>query len=129
MQTYDVEKIDELVATRVGEDGPVDVPEEIQTQLADVEVQEDIERDLDVLQRLDPNFINDPVRLYLREIAETPLLNHAQEIDLAKRVENGDLDATQRFVRANLRLVVSIAKRYVNRGLTLLDLIQEGTSA
>jgi RNA polymerase primary sigma factor len=127
MQTYDVEKIDELVAKRAsGDDIPVDVPEEIQTQLADVEVQEDIERDLDVLQRLDPNFINDPVRLYLREIAETPLLNHAQEIDLAKRVENGDLDATQRFVRANLRLVVSIAKRYVNRGLTLLDLIQEG---
>ncbi|MCA9099464.1 MAG: sigma-70 family RNA polymerase sigma factor, partial [Planctomycetaceae bacterium] len=53
-------------------------------------------------------------------------LTHDQEIDLAKRVENGDQDATQRFVRANLRLVVSIAKRYVNRGLTLLDLIQEG---
>src|SRR5690606_154830 len=74
----------------------------------------------------DPNFINDPVRLYLREIAETPLLTHEQEIELAKRVENGDLQAVQQFVRANLRLVVSIAKRYVNRGLTLLDLIQEG---
>jgi RNA polymerase primary sigma factor len=54
------------------------------------------------------------------------LLTHDQEIDLAKRVENGDLQAVQQFVRANLRLVVSIAKRYVNRGLTLLDLIQEG---
>ena len=91
-----------------------------------VEPEVDLERDLDVLQRLDPNFINDPVRLYLREIAETPLLTHAQEIDLAKRVENDEQDATQLFVRANLRLVVSIAKRYVNRGLTLLDLIQEG---
>jgi len=57
------------------------------------------------------------VRLYLREIAETPLLTHAQEIELAKRVEDGDMAATQLFVRANLRLVVSIAKRYVNRGL------------
>jgi len=128
LQTFDVGKIDALVAETVHGDDKVDVPEEIQTQLAgDMEEQEvDLERDLDVLQRLDPNFINDPVRLYLREIAETPLLTHQQEIDLAKRVEDSDQDATQLFVRANLRLVVSIAKRYVNRGLTLLDLIQEG---
>jgi RNA polymerase primary sigma factor len=128
LQTYDVDKIDKLVAERSGDD-KVDMPEEIQTQLRDEEMEEpevDLERDLDVLQRLDPNFINDPVRLYLREIAETPLLTHAQEIDLAQRVEASDLAATQLFVRANLRLVVSIAKRYVNRGLTLLDLIQEG---
>ena len=58
----------------------------------EIEPELDIERDLDVLQRLDPNFINDPVRLYLGEIAETPLLTHAQEIDLAKRVEMGDLE-------------------------------------
>jgi len=128
LQTYDVGKIDALVAETVGHDDKVDIPEEIQTQMAgDTEEPEhDLERDLDVLQRLDPNFINDPVRLYLREIAETPLLTHQQEIDLAKRVELDDADATQLFVRANLRLVVSIAKRYVNRGLTLLDLIQEG---
>jgi RNA polymerase primary sigma factor len=126
IQTYGMDKIDDLVVSGVT-DERIDIPEEIQTQMADeIEPEPDIERDLDVLQRLDPNFINDPVRLYLREIAETPLLTHAQEIDLAKRVEMGDLDATQRFVRANLRLVVSIAKRYVNRGLTLLDLIQEG---
>ena len=126
IQTYGMDKIDDLVVSGVT-DERIDIPEEIQTQMADeIEPEPDIERDLDVLQRLDPNFINDPVRLYLREIAETPLLTHAQEIDLAKRVERGDLDATQRFVRANLRLVVSIAKRYVNRGLTLLDLIQEG---
>ncbi|HLL49441.1 MAG TPA: sigma-70 family RNA polymerase sigma factor, partial [Thermomicrobiales bacterium] len=126
IQTYGMDKIDDLVVSGVT-DERIDIPEEIQTQMADeIEPEPDVERDLDVLQRLDPNFINDPVRLYLREIAETPLLTHAQEIDLAKRVEMGDLDATQRFVRANLRLVVSIAKRYVNRGLTLLDLIQEG---
>ena len=124
MSTYDVSKIDQL--TRDGEERP-DVPEEITTQMEPQDDKEaDLERDLDVLQKLDPNFINDPVRLYLREIAETPLLTHDQEIELAKRVEDGDLQAVQQFVRANLRLVVSIAKRYVNRGLTLLDLIQEG---
>ncbi len=124
MSTYDVTKIDQL--TRDGEERP-DVPEEITTQMEPQNDNDgDLERDLDVLQKLDPNFINDPVRLYLREIAETPLLTHAQEIDLAKRVEDGDMAAVQQFVRANLRLVVSIAKRYVNRGLTLLDLIQEG---
>jgi RNA polymerase primary sigma factor len=127
LQTYDVGKIDALVAETVGVEDKVDMPEEIQTQLAgEIEPEVDLERDLDVLQRLDPNFINDPVRLYLREIAETPLLTHAQEIDLAQRVERSEQEATQLFVRANLRLVVSIAKRYVNRGLTLLDLIQEG---
>lgn len=124
MSTYDVSRIDQL--TRDGEERP-DVPEEITTQMEPQGDNEaDLERDLDVLQKLDPNFINDPVRLYLREIAETALLTHDQEIDLAKRVEDGDLQAVQQFVRANLRLVVSIAKRYVNRGLTLLDLIQEG---
>ena len=128
LQTFDVGKLDALVAETVGQEDKVDVPEEIQTQMAgdSDEPEHDLERDLDVLQRLDPNFINDPVRLYLREIAETPLLTHQQEIDLAKRVETDDQDATQLFVRANLRLVVSIAKPYVNRGLTLLDLIQEG---
>jgi len=127
LQTYDIGKIDALVADTVGREEKFDVPEEIATQLAgEREPEADLERDLDVLQRLDPNFINDPVRLYLREIAETPLLKHVQEIDLAQRVEAGELAATQLFVRANLRLVVSIAKRYVNRGLTLLDLIQEG---
>ena len=129
MGTYGVAKIDDLVKDNMNDADKVEVPEEIATQMRedeDGEQEADIERDLDVLQKLDPNFINDPVRLYLREIAETPLLTHEQEIDLAKRVENGDLLAVQQFVRANLRLVVSIAKRYVNRGLTLLDLIQEG---
>jgi RNA polymerase primary sigma factor len=126
MSTYDVNKIDQLTRDSMNEDKP-DVPEEITTQMEpEAEQEADLERDLDVLQRLDPNFINDPVRLYLREIAETPLLTHDQEIELAKRVEDNDLQAVQQFVRANLRLVVSIAKRYVNRGLTLLDLIQEG---
>ena len=68
----------------------------------------------------------DAITAYLREIGRVPMLSHAQEIELAKRIESGDKEAVQQFVLANLRLVVSIAKRYVGRGLSLLDLIQEG---
>jgi RNA polymerase primary sigma factor len=69
---------------------------------------------------------SDSLRSYLREISKQPLLNHEQEIALAKRIEEGDHSALQEMVRHNLRLVVSVAKRYVGRGLTLLDLVQEG---
>ncbi len=71
-------------------------------------------------------FNTDAVQLYLKEISRAPLLNTEQELDLARRIAGGDIDSTQRFVLANLRLVVSIAKKYVGRGLSLLDLIQEG---
>lgn len=70
--------------------------------------------------------INDPVRMYLKEIGRVPLLSADDEVDLAKRIENGDSEAKQRLAEANLRLVVSIAKRYVGRGMLFLDLIQEG---
>ncbi|NLX02035.1 MAG: RNA polymerase sigma factor RpoD [Syntrophomonadaceae bacterium] len=70
--------------------------------------------------------IDDPVRMYLKEIGRVPLLTAEQEIDLAHRIENGDEDAKKQLVEANLRLVVSIAKRYVGRGMLFLDLIQEG---
>ena len=70
--------------------------------------------------------MNDPVRMYLKEIGRVPLLNADQEIDLAKRIENNDDEAKQELAEANLRLVVSIAKRYVGRGMSFLDLIQEG---
>ncbi|MGI9061522.1 MAG: sigma-70 family RNA polymerase sigma factor [Ktedonobacteraceae bacterium] len=69
---------------------------------------------------------SDAVMTYLREIGRVPMITHEREIELAKRIENGDRDAMKQFILANLRLVVSIAKRYVGRGLTLLDLIQEG---
>ncbi len=69
---------------------------------------------------------SDAVMTYLREIGRVPMITHDREIDLAKRIENGDREARKQFVLANLRLVVSIAKRYVGRGLSLLDLIQEG---
>ena len=70
--------------------------------------------------------IEDPVRMYLKEIGKVPLLSAEEEIDLAKRMELGDMDANKRLAEANLRLVVSIAKRYVGRGMLFLDLIQEG---
>ena len=70
--------------------------------------------------------IDDPVRMYLKEIGKVPLLSADEEIELAKRMEQGDEEAKQRLAEANLRLVVSIAKRYVGRGMLFLDLIQEG---
>jgi RNA polymerase primary sigma factor len=70
--------------------------------------------------------VEDPVRMYLKEIGKVPLLSADEEIELAKRMENGDEDAKHRLEEANLRLVVSIAKRYVGRGMLFLDLIQEG---
>ncbi len=70
--------------------------------------------------------IDDPVRMYLKEIGKVPLLSAEEEIELAKRIEEGDEDAKHRLSEANLRLVVSIAKRYVGRGMLFLDLIQEG---
>lgn len=70
--------------------------------------------------------VNDPVRLYLREIGRVPLLTADEELALALRMEQGDQDAKKELAEANLRLVVSIARRYVGRGMSLLDLIQEG---
>ena len=70
--------------------------------------------------------IEDPVRMYLKEIGKVPLLSAEEEIELAQRMEEGDQEAKKRLAEANLRLVVSIAKRYVGRGMLFLDLIQEG---
>lgn len=76
----------------------------------------------------DDSVHDDSVRLYLREIGKIPLLNSEEELELAKRVSAGDKDAKDKMAEANMRLVVSIAKRYVGRGLDLLDLIQEGNT-
>ena len=88
------------------------------------------EEDLDVenldLSIPDSISIEDPVRMYLKEIGKVPLLSAEEEIELAKRMELGDQEAKKRLAEANLRLVVSIAKRYVGRGMLFLDLIQEG---
>lgn len=86
---------------------------------------EDAEEDLD-LSVPEGIAIDDPVRMYLKEIGKVPLLSSEEEIDLALRIENGDQVAKKKLAEANLRLVVSIAKRYVGRGMLFLDLIQEG---
>ena len=85
------------------------------------------EHDEDESNQLGSNVkINDPVKMYLKEIGRVELLSHDEEIDLAKRILDGDEDAKKKLAAANLRLVVSIAKRYVGRGMLFLDLIQEG---
>ena len=84
------------------------------------------ETDLQELQQMEGLQPDDPVRMYLKEIGTVPLLSLEQELALAKRIEEGDEDAKRQLAEANLRLVVSVAKRYVGRGMLLLDLIQEG---
>ena len=91
--------------------------------LNDVELDES---DIDISNLPDGISIDDPVRMYLKEIGKVPLLSADQEIELAKRMEQGDQEAKKKLAEANLRLVVSIAKRYVGRGMLFLDLIQEG---
>lgn len=86
-------------------------------------IPEEIELDLTIPEGIS---IEDPVRMYLKEIGKVPLLTPDEEIELAKRIAQGDEEAKKRLSEANLRLVVSIAKRYVGRGMLFLDLIQEG---
>lgn len=86
----------------------------------------DLEKELEVLSTLDSRAISDPVRMYLREIGRIPLLTRDQEIDLAQKTESGDMAAKEKLTSSNLRLVVSIAKKYIGRGMSFLDLIQEG---
>ncbi len=94
--------------------------------LLEVDDEEEIEVEKIDLSVPDGVSIEDPVRMYLKEIGKVPLLSAEEEIELAKRMELGDQDAKKRLAEANLRLVVSIAKRYVGRGMLFLDLIQEG---
>ena len=96
---------------------------EVIGDIHDIEVQEEDEVDLAVPEGI---AIGDPVRMYLKEIGKVPLLKSVEEVELAKRIEDGDPIAKKKLAEANLRLVVSIAKRYVGRGLQFLDLIQEG---
>jgi len=86
--------------------------------------EEDI--DLDAIDLLEGIGTEDPVRMYLKEIGTVPLLSAEEEIRLAKRKAEGDVNAKERLIEANLRLVVSIAKRYTGRGMSFLDLVQEG---
>ena len=95
----------------------VEVPEDINEEIAEVEA---------VLSATEGINIDDPVRMYLKEIGKVPLLTAQEEVEIAQRMAEGDEEAKHQLAEANLRLVVSIAKRYVGRGMLFLDLIQEG---
>ncbi|NLP36696.1 MAG: RNA polymerase sigma factor RpoD [Firmicutes bacterium] len=126
------EEIDEFYdhLSRLGIDVIDDDADKEEQALADVDdadVKEDTENVEDVdLSVPDGVSVNDPVRMYLKEIGKIPLLTPEEEIELALRMEQGDEDAKRALAEANLRLVVSIAKKYVGRGMLFLDLIQEG---
>ena len=124
LDELDARKIDILKITDEDEDI---VPIEELAEIEENAVEAD-ELDLEKLEMevLDGINLEDPVRMYLKEIGKVPLLSSDEEIELAKRMEDGDELARARLAEANLRLVVSIAKKYLGRGLLFLDLIQEG---
>lgn len=105
----------------------IDVFETTAEELAeDEKISTDLEKELEMLASLEGGPITDPIRQYLREIGRVSLLTAVEEIELAKKTEKGEKAAKSRLISANLRLVVSIAKKYVGRGMSLLDLIEEG---
>ena len=119
-------ELDELYTKLLAE--KIDVFETItEEEIAeDEKATTELAKELEILATLEDKTLTDPVRMYLKEIGRIPLLIAIEEIDLAKRIEKGSKAARKKLVQSNLRLVVSIAKRYVGRGLTFLDLIQEG---
>jgi RNA polymerase primary sigma factor len=119
-----IEKLDDLYAT-LSEQGIeiVDSREKIWGE-GDESQEAELEVNLEDMSEL----AADSVRMYLKEIGRIPLLTWDEEVDLAKRIKDGDLQAKKRLAEANMRLVVSIAKKYIGRGLDLLDLIQEGNT-
>jgi len=118
-----IEKIDELYAILLDEG--VEVTDNRQELIwgSDDNEEEDTSQNMDLT-----GLADDSVRMYLREIGKIPLIDQAKEVELAKRIEKGDKRAKKELAEANLRLVVSIAKRYIGRGLDLLDLIEEGNT-
>ena len=111
---------------RITENGPDDLILDDDLDIDGLDDEEEVELDKIDLSVPEGVSIEDPVRMYLKEIGKVPLLSAEEEIELAKRMEQGDEAAKKRLAEANLRLVVSIAKRYVGRGMLFLDLIQEG---
>ena len=124
---YDVEQVDKLYSMLEGQN--IEIVEEgasLDDDLDKLDLEgEDSEDALD-LSFVDGVNIDDPVKVYLKEIGRVPLLSPDEEVELAQRMAEGDAYAKKRLAEANLRLVVSIAKRYVGRGMQFLDLIQEG---
>ncbi|MBR0278440.1 MAG: RNA polymerase sigma factor RpoD [Synergistaceae bacterium] len=125
-ETWDADTLDRIF-TNLQEMG-IDVVDksEIGKMPAQTDTQEFIPTVDSEMGKLDDIPLTDPVRMYLREIGKVSLLTAAEEVDLAQRMEKGDIDAKKRLIDANLRLVVSIAKKYIGRGMLFLDLIQEG---
>ena len=128
LQDTNPEQLDKIFDTF--EDLGVDIKDsddlDIEPDIDDLEEMENIKvEDVD-LTNMDGVSIDDPVRMYLREIGKIPLLTYDEELDLAKKILTGDEEAKQKLAESNLRLVVSIAKKYVGRGMLFLDLIQEG---
>ena len=119
------EQLNQLGLTLKDDSGSLDDDdfEPTEDDFKSVEEEEEIELDLSIP---DDVGIDDPVRMYLKEIGRVPLLKADEEVELAKRMQEGDEEAKNQLAEANLRLVVSIAKRYVGRGMLFLDLIQEG---
>ena len=109
----------------IGDDDFEEDEIDVDIDLEDIEEVPVVEEEID-LSSLEGLGIDDPVKMYLKDIGKVPLLSAEEEIELAKRIEAGDVEAKKRLNEANLRLVVSIAKRYVGRGMLFLDLIQEG---
>lgn len=119
-------ELDELYDKLLAEG--IDVFESVATEEGESEdkAKEKLEREIEILSKLSGAESTDPVRQYLREIGKVPLLDAEEEVELAKRFEKADKHAKDKLTESNLRLVVSIAKKYIGRGLSLLDLIQEG---
>ena len=122
LEYLEKQKID-IVNAEVGVDNAEDLILDNDDIILDDEDEVEIIDDVDVLEGVSTE---DPVRMYLKEIGNVPLLTTEQEVELAKRVEAGDEEAKKQLTEAKLRLVVSIAKKYVGRGMPFLDLIQEG---
>ena len=128
LDSIDAEKIEKIfeVFEQMGINVVGDDLEDIEPDAEDLEEVEDISvEDLDI-DNMEGINIDDPVRMYLREIGKIPLLNYDTELELAKKILEGDEEAKKKLTESNLRLVVSIAKKYVGRGMLFLDLIQEG---
>ena len=119
-------ELDELYDKLLAEG--IDVFESVEAEEleSDEKAKEKLEREIEILSKLGGAESTDPVRQYLREIGKVPLLIAEEEVELAKRYEKGDKAPKDKLTQSNLRLVVSIAKKYIGRGLSLLDLIQEG---
>ena len=122
------DRLESLGIDVLGDDALLPVDEDALPELEELEeIEEVTEEEMNETEAMADTFsTDDPVRMYLKEIGKVPLLTPEEEQDLAKRMAEGDEEAKRRMAEANLRLVVSIAKRYVGRGMLFLDLIQEG---